>query len=154
MEKEKNYDFCPHQSNYLKGEILRLLICLFSTSEYNNLIDRVRIIIKNTKYSSVSAIEYISFLGINTLNEENIKLELETILILFDKNKGLDLFFEEFENEKIDSFVFTGCVIAIAEKYKGDSRILGDIYKLYKLLMLRLDYYERYNTIYILKVFR
>lgn len=142
-----------NQSNYLKGEILKLLISLFSTSEYNNLIDRVRIIIKNTKYSSVSAIEYISFLGINTLNEENIKLELETILILFDKNKGLDLFFEEFENEKIDSFVFTGCVIAIAEKYKDDSRILGDIYKLYKLMMLRSDYYERYNTIYILKVF-
>lgn len=142
-----------NQSNYLKGEILKLLICLFSTNEYNNLIDRVRQIIKNAKYSSVSAIEFINFLVINTLNEENIKLELEAILILFDKSMSLDLFFEELENKKIDSFVFTGCVIAIAEKYKDDSRILGDIYKLYKLLMLRSDYYERYNTIYILKVF-
>lgn len=143
----------PNQSNYLKSEILKLLIYIFSNSEYNSLIDEVYSIINNTKLSSINAVEYINFLNTDELNEENIKLQLETIKILLDKNKNLDLFFEKFVNEEINSFIYMGCIIVIAEKYKDDNRILEDVYKLYKILMLRSDYYERYNTIYLLKTF-
>ena len=139
------------QSNFLKVEILRLIMTISSVKEFDYIEDKIISIIDNCSAAKVEPKEFMNMFNKEFLSDINIDLEIQTIRKLYDNSKRMTDFYEYILNDDIDSSIYLKCLLCIAYKYKDNTNVLDDIYNLCCVMLKSPETFGVHNIIYIFK---